>query len=92
MQHIKHIWPKVKDLSDDLGVPYTTAHSWVIRGRIPADYDIDIIRAAKKRGAKLTLEDLAKARRVATGSVTHNASHVNAAAADQVQKSHKGAA
>ena len=62
MQHIKHIWPTVKDVSEALGVPYTTAHSWKIRGRIPADYDLPLIVAAKKRGKKLTLRELADAR------------------------------
>mgnify|MGYP003600284232 CR=1 FL=1 len=65
MQNIRDIWPTVKDIADDLGVPYTTAHSWIARGRIPPDRDLDLIAAAKKRGKKLTLEDLAKDRRAA---------------------------
>lgn len=79
MQHIRHIWPTVKDIADDLGVPYTTAHSWGVRGRIPADYDLDLIEAAKKRGKLLTLEELAEARRIA---VTQNADHPPAHAHD----------
>ena len=63
MEHLSHIWPTVKDIASDLGVPYTTAHSWVARGRIPADRDLDLIAAAKMRGKKLTLEQLALARR-----------------------------
>ncbi len=63
MKHLLHIWPTVKALSDDLGVPYTTAHSWAVRGRIPADRDLELIDAAARRGGVLTLEDLALARR-----------------------------
>ena len=63
MEHIFHIWPTVKEMSDDLGLPYTTVHSWKDRGRIPADYDFELIEAAKNRGHSLTLEVLAQARR-----------------------------
>ena len=62
MKHLQHIWPKVSDLADDLGIPYTTAHSWASRGRIPASWDIDLIMAAEKRGKLLTLEYLAQMR------------------------------
>ncbi|MGN7867754.1 hypothetical protein [Paracoccus sp. 22332] len=63
MEHITHIWPKIADLAADLGKPYQTVAAWKLRGRIPADYDLDLIAAAKKRGKRLSLEDLAKARR-----------------------------
>ena len=62
MKHLQHIWPKVSDLAGDLGIPYTTAHSWESRGRIPASWDIDLIMAAEKRGKLLTLEYLAQMR------------------------------
>ena len=62
MKHLQHIWPKVSDLASDLGIPYTTAHSWESRGRIPANWDIDLIMAAEKRGKLLTLEYLAQMR------------------------------
>lgn len=84
MQHIRHIWPTVKDIADDLGIPYTTAHSWGVRGRIPADYDLDLIEAARKRGKRLTLEELAEARRAAvTQSADHPPAHGNATPAGQ---------
>lgn len=63
MKHLKHIWPTVKSLADDLGVPYTTAHSWDARGRIPPDRDLDLVEAAARKGKSLTLEQLALARR-----------------------------
>lgn len=84
MQHIKHIWPTIKEVADDLGVPYTTAHSWSVRGRIPSDYDLDLILAAKKRGKKLTLEELARARQsLPQSDVTHIASSGHAFPARQ---------
>ena len=67
MENIMSIWPTTKALADDLGVPYTTAHSWKARGRVPADWDLDLIAAAAKRGKRLTLEQLALARRAQTG-------------------------
>lgn len=63
MEHLERIWPKTTDLADDLGVPYTTAAAWRQRESIPAKYDLDLIAAAKRRGHKLTLEQLASARR-----------------------------
>jgi hypothetical protein len=62
MKHILSLWPTVKDLSDDLGLPYTTVHSWAARGRVPASHDLALIRAASSRGHSLTLEELHTAR------------------------------
>lgn len=62
MEHIRTIWPKITDLADDLGLPYTTVHSWAVRGSIPARYDLKLVAAAKKRGSKLSLEALATMR------------------------------
>jgi hypothetical protein len=75
MKHILSIWPTVKDLSDDLGLPYTTVHSWAARGRIPASHDLDLIRAASLRGHSLTLEELHTARAqsvLSVKSITRN--------------------
>jgi hypothetical protein len=47
--------------------PYPTVAAWKQRGRIPAIYDLDLIAAARQRGATLTLEDLARARAPADG-------------------------
>ena len=57
------IWPTLADLASDLGKPYQTVAAWKQRGRVPADHDLDLIEAARKRGADLTLEELAQARR-----------------------------
>lgn len=62
MEHIKKIWPSAKELAGALEVPYTTTHSWYRRGGVPAKYDVAIIRAAKAKGHKLTLTQLAEAR------------------------------
>lgn len=64
MEHIKRIWPSPADLAADLGKPYTTVHSWLARGSIPARYDLALIAAAKARGHSLSLEDLAACRGV----------------------------
>jgi len=66
MDHISHIWPTMAELAADLGKPYPTVFAWKQRGRIPADYDFDLIEAASARGKVLTLEELAQARRGAS--------------------------
>ena len=63
MDKLKQIWTTPAALSSDLGLPYTTVHSWFVRESIPATRDLDLIDAAKRRGHQLTLEDLAHARR-----------------------------
>lgn len=65
MEHIFDIWPKLSDLANDLGgLPYQTVAAWKRRKRIPAAYDLDLVAAAKKRGHKLTLDEIARSRRV----------------------------
>ena len=68
MEQIISLWPSMSDLASDLGKPYSTVTAWKQRGRIPADYDLDLIEAAQKRGHVLTLEQLAIARRDAVSS------------------------
>lgn len=62
MEHIFAKWPRLSDLAADLGKPYQTVAAWKQRNSIPAQYDLDLIRAAKARGESLTLDDLAQAR------------------------------
>lgn len=66
MEHIFCIWPTLSALAADLGKPYPTVAAWKQRGSIPAQYDVDLVRAAKARGHDLTFEDLALARSAAT--------------------------
>jgi hypothetical protein len=62
MKHIFKIWPNMASLASDLERPYPTVAAWKQRGRIPAQYDFDIIAAAKRRGHELTFEDMARGR------------------------------
>lgn len=71
MKHLKRIWPSPSALAADLGLPYTTVHSWFARERIPASRDLDLVEAAARRGEVLTLEDLAAARRAKTPEGAH---------------------
>ncbi|MAM60836.1 hypothetical protein [Maritimibacter sp. UBA3975] len=68
MEKIFSIWPSLSDLAKDLGRPYPTVAAWKQRGSIPAKYDIPMIKAAERRGKRLTLETLARAR-------AHGATH-----------------
>ncbi|WP_373455191.1 carph-isopro domain-containing protein [Rhodobacter aestuarii] len=49
-------------MARDLGQKYTTVVSWRDRGSIPAKYDAAIIKAANKRGKRVTPDDLFRAR------------------------------
>lgn len=62
MKNICSIWPTVKALASDAGVPYTTAHSWLVRGRIPSRYDLVLIEGAARLGVTITLTEIAEAR------------------------------
>jgi hypothetical protein len=64
MEHIFDIWPSLAALAKDMGSPYQTVVAWKRRGRIPADRDLDLIEAARRRGALVTLEEMAKSRRL----------------------------
>jgi hypothetical protein len=66
MRSIIELWPARAALAADLGLPYTTVASWYARGRIPARYELALLRAAAARGYLLTLEDLVQARAAAT--------------------------
>lgn len=66
MKQIIAIWPTLSDLAADLRKPYTTIQSWQQRGSIPARYDLELIEAAKGRGAELTLQQLAEMRAAST--------------------------
>lgn len=62
MDEVFTIWPTTADMARDIGVNPITARHWRRRKSIPAWYDAAIVDAAKRRGAKLTFEDLARAR------------------------------
>lgn len=92
MEHISYIWPKMAALAADLGLPYQTVAAWKWRGRIPADYDLDLIEAARKRGHTLTLDQLAAARRAnAMQNADHTPAHGPASASAQPSPTKKTA-
>lgn len=62
MEEIFDIWPTVAAFAKDLGFPYPTVASWRHRG-IPAKHDLEVIKAAERRGKVVTLLQLAKSRK-----------------------------
>jgi hypothetical protein len=52
------LWPSIETLSQDVGVPYQTVHSWRRRNSIPAIYWDDVAKTAKKRGIPGITTDL----------------------------------
>jgi hypothetical protein len=53
-------WPSVAEFAKDLGIEYSTAHTWRQRGLTDARRLLDIVKAAEKRGFDgVTLEKLA---------------------------------
>lgn len=61
-QEIIEQWPSRRELAEDVGVNLYAVHHWHNRGRIPARYDADLVRAAKRRKIRLDFADLALAR------------------------------
>jgi len=62
MDKVFSIWDSSADLAREIGENPATVRSWRNRGSIPADRDLDLIEAAKRRGKSLSLEVLAEAR------------------------------
>lgn len=63
MEKVFSIWTNAAQLAREIGENPVTVRAWRNRGSVPADRDLALIEAAGKRGATLTLEDLAEARR-----------------------------
>ncbi len=55
-------WPSRKVMAADIGKTAATVNLWVHRGNIPAEFDVELMAAAKKRGVFLSYEELAKMR------------------------------
>ena len=51
-------WPSVSDFADDIGVEENTAKQMRTRNSVNGKYWLPMVRAAEKRGIKLTLEQL----------------------------------
>ncbi len=64
MEHIFALFGTTAEMARALDEGYQTVASWRRRGSIPAKHDKKIISAAKRRGKRLTYEDLAEARSV----------------------------
>src|SRR4051812_6786430 len=50
LRHLLSLWPSLMALAADLGLPYTTVHSWLQRGSIPVLYWHGLIESAQARG------------------------------------------
>lgn len=56
------LWPKpsAKTLAADIGENYETVRKWRTRDSIPADRWLAVEQAARQRGLRVTLEQLAR--------------------------------
>lgn len=54
-------WPSAPQLAKDVGRPKGTVANWIGRNSIPVKHWPAVVAAAKKRGIKVSLEDLARA-------------------------------
>jgi hypothetical protein len=62
-RQIIDLWPTMSALATDVGLhdKYQTVAAWKRRDRIPPDYWIAVVRAAKRRDLPVTYETLASA-------------------------------
>lgn len=59
------LWPSYHAMALDMGVPSHITRDMAIRNRIPARWDLRIVKAAKARGFPVSLEILAEIRTAA---------------------------
>lgn len=67
MDEIFGHWPSMAELARDIGANPIAVRHWKLRGSIPADYDLRIVKAAELRSFPVTLETLAHLRASASG-------------------------
>ena len=67
MDEIFGHWPSMASLARDIGANPIAVRHWKLRGSMPADYDLLIVKAAEGRGFPVSLEQLALARATASG-------------------------
>lgn len=53
------IWDPFTTMASDLDLPYQQVAKWKQRGRIPSEFWPGVIEAAKAKGRKVTLQQLA---------------------------------
>lgn len=58
MEHIFKDHGSIRALALDLGIPYTTVHSWKVRGRVPLEYHDEVILSCSRRDIAVTHRDL----------------------------------
>lgn len=61
VEQLISLWPKVRDLADDLSVAEQTVYSWKRRGYVPASNARAIVDAARARNISLTLAEVMEA-------------------------------
>lgn len=76
------LWPNAVTLAEDIGESPVTVRAWRMRNSIHASHWRPLVRAAKARGIKLTLEDLA---RIAEGETTNTPAPRRPRRASQVE-------
>jgi len=52
------LWPTAREFASDLNVQYSTVCSWKMRNRIPPEYWLEILAAARLRKYKVGPTDL----------------------------------
>lgn len=53
-------WPDVSSMAEDIDRKPNLIRKWKERDRIPAETWLGIVKAAERRGYRVTLEDLAR--------------------------------
>ena len=67
-REILDLFPTRAELAREIGEADVTVRQWGRNNSIPGRADVALVSAAKKRGLKLTYEDLARARALAAAA------------------------
>ena len=63
MQSFREIiaaWPTRREMAEELGVSVARVHKWHEREQIPGEMDVRLVPALKRRGVRVSYEDIAR--------------------------------
>lgn len=57
---VMDLWPNLVEFSEEVGAGYSLCSKWRQRNKIPSEYWMDVVKAAKRRRFRVTNDLLAR--------------------------------